>query len=211
MEKLEAVNILLSVIGEAPISSLATESVNEITDSALAQQTLKEVGRDVMAEGWRWNTDVDVMIPSNNEGIFAVAESVTLIDFSPNRYPAGNLILRGSRVWDRNQQTFKIAEFYPEGLHCDRIVSQLEWEEMPHQAQQYVTIRSARIYANRYINSNAIYAYTMADEEAARALLIRNEERNQNNNMLWGNDRGNIHGLGYVPASGMMQRRGAGR
>ena len=211
MEKLEAVNILLSVIGEAPISSLATDQVNEITDSALAQQVLKEVGRDLMAEGWRWNTDENVVLAADSNGQYLVGSNVTTVDFSPNRYPSGNLVLRGKKVWDRQAQTYDLVDRYPSGLHCDRVVSQLEWDELPHQAQQYITIRSARIYADRYINSNVIYAYTIADEENARSLLIRNEERNQNNNMLWGNDRGNRHGNSYVPAMGMTRRIGVGR
>jgi hypothetical protein len=89
----------------------------------------------------------------------------------------------------------------------DRIVTRLSWDELPHAAQQYITIRAARIYADRYLNSNAIYAYTVQDEEYARAMLIRDEERQLNNNLLWGNDRGAGQGLGYIPAEGVNYRR----
>ena len=54
MTELEAINTLLSVIGEAPIDSLSDVTVNEITDSALARRTLQETSRDVQAEGWSW-------------------------------------------------------------------------------------------------------------------------------------------------------------
>jgi hypothetical protein len=82
----------------------------------------------------------------------------------------------------------------------------LPWEHLPHAAQQYVTIRAARIYSDRYVNSNIIYTYTAQDEEYARAMLIRDEERHLNNNLLWGNDRGMGSGLGYIPAEGTRFR-----
>ena len=49
MTELEAVNTILATIGEAGIASLS-DDVNEITDSGLAQRTLKEVSRDVQSE-----------------------------------------------------------------------------------------------------------------------------------------------------------------
>ena len=52
MTELEAINTLLSVIGEAPIDNLSDMTTNEITDSGLARKTLQEVDRDVQAEGW---------------------------------------------------------------------------------------------------------------------------------------------------------------
>ena len=55
MTELEAVNVLLAIVGETPIESFATESTNEVSDSALARRTLHEVARDIMAEGcWTW-------------------------------------------------------------------------------------------------------------------------------------------------------------
>jgi hypothetical protein len=37
-------------------------------------------------------------------------------------------------------------------------------------------------------------------------MLIRDEERHLNNNLLWGNDRGMGSGLGYIPAEGTRFR-----
>ena len=51
MTELEAVNILLSVIGEAPVDKLGDKNKNEITDASLARRTLNEVSRDVQSEG----------------------------------------------------------------------------------------------------------------------------------------------------------------
>ena len=39
MTELEAVNILLAVIGEAPVDKLSDTAKNEITDASLARRT----------------------------------------------------------------------------------------------------------------------------------------------------------------------------
>ena len=87
-----------------------------------------------------------------------------------------------------------------------KVVSQLPWDELPHAAQQYITIRSARIFSDRYVASSIVFTYTVADEDQARTMLIRSEENTLNNNLLWGNDRGATQGIGYIPAGGTRYR-----
>lgn len=205
MTELEAINTLLGVIGEAPIDRLSDITINEVTDSALARRTLHEVSRDVQAEGWSWNTDYNVQLQKDAQNQFPISSDSLQVVFSPNRYPDSQYVARGNRVYDRVQRRFDFGEGVID-LIVDQMVMLLPWEQMPHAAQQYVTIRAARIYSDRYVNSNIIYTYTAQDEEYARTMLIRAEEREGRNNMLWGNDRGMGSGLGYVPAEGTRFR-----
>ena len=205
MTELEAINTLLGVIGEAPIDRLSDITVNEVTDSALARRTLHEVSRDVQAEGWSWNTDYNVQLQKDAQNQFPISSDSLQVVFSPNRYPDNQYVARGNRVYDRVQRRFDFGEGVTD-LIIDQMVMLLPWEQMPHAAQQYVTIRAARIYSDRYVNSNIIYTYTAQDEEYARTMLIRAEEREGRNNMLWGNDRGMGSGLGYIPAEGTRFR-----
>jgi hypothetical protein len=199
--ELEAVNILLSVIGEAPIESLATALTNEVSDSALARRTLAEVDRDVQAEGWSWNTDQCVEFVLTNDRGFVAPANTLRVRFPRGRIPSGELVMRGRRVWDRVRQTYTFPD--TESLMAEEVVFQLQWDDLPHAAQQYVVIRSARIYASRFINSSVIFSYTVQDEQYARAMLMRDEETREQNNMLWGN---HPHGLGYMPARGRHNR-----
>ena len=50
----DAVNVCLSVIGEAPVNSITGNSLP--TQVALAKQTIEEVGRDIQSKGWWFNT-----------------------------------------------------------------------------------------------------------------------------------------------------------
>lgn len=203
MTFLEAVNTLLSVIGEAPVTSLADTAQNTISDAALASRTLQEVSRDVQAEGWQFNTDQNVELQANNQNEFPLPGNVLRASFSPTRYAECQFVVRGSRVYDRQEQSYQIDE---QSLTVDQVVVELPWEELPHAAQQYIAIRAARIYSDRFINSNVIYTYTSQDEQYARSQLIRAEESSLTNNLLWGNDRGIGQGLSYIPAAGQQYR-----
>ena len=203
MTFLEAVNTLLSVIGEAPVSSLADTEGNTISDAALASRTLREVDRDVQAEGWQFNTDVAVTLQKDGGDNFPLEGNVLRASFSPARYAQSQFVVRGNRVYDRQHRTYQIDM---NTLVVDQMVTQLEWDDLPHAAQQYITIRAARIYSDRFINSNVIYTYTSQDEQYARQQLIRAEESSLSNNLLWGNDRGIGQGLGYIPAAGQQYR-----
>lgn len=200
MTELDAVNVLLSIVGEAPIESFATDNTNEVSDSALARRTLAEVARDVMAEGWQWNTDHEVKVAPTTDGTFLLPSNTLKAVFSRHCDNEGRYVLRGLRVWDRLSHTYDIEE---ERLILEDMVQLLNWDEMPHAAQQYVVIRAGRIYASRFINSSVIFSYTVQDEEYARGMLVRDEEQREQNNMLW-ND--GPHGLGYRPAVGLRHR-----
>ena len=206
MTELEAVNTLLAVIGEAPVASLSTTSVNEITDSALAQRTLSEVSRDVQSEGWSWNTDVSVEITANVSDEYVLPSNTLQASFSPSSYPYSQYIVRGLKIYDRQKRTFTLTEMNKEPMQIGELVTQLDWDLVPHAGQQYITIRAARIFSDRYVTSNVIFTYTAADEDQARSMLIRAEENQLSHNLLWGNDRGTAQGIGYIPAAGVRYR-----
>lgn len=194
MTELEAVNILLSVIGEAPIDVFSSTATNEITESTVARRTLAEVSRDVQAEGFSWNTDVGVTLTRNSSNQFVLPSNQLRVTFDPRTYTASQYTVRGGRIYDRSNQTFTFSS--PSSLLVSEMVVLLTWDELPHQAQMYVTIRAARIFAGRFVNSNSIYAYTSQDEEYARAMLMRLEESGPLHNWLSGGE-----GLSVVPYS----------
>lgn len=203
MTELEAVNILLSVIGEAPVISFPDEQRYSITDAGLARQTLAEVERDVQAEGWDWNTEYRVDFPRAHQSAVPIPSNVLKCQFYPTSEPSNRYVMRGLRIYDRQKHTFNIEA---DKVTADLVTYRLNWDELPHAAQQYMVIRAARIYSNRFLNSNAIYTYTAQDEAYARAMLIREEEGRAHNNMLWGNQRGGGMGMGYLPTEGMRHR-----
>ena len=206
MTELDAINRMLAVIGEAPIDSLSSIQVNEITDSALARRTLAEVNRDVQSEGWSWNTDESVEIGATAQDEFVLPSDTLQAQFSPAQYSDCQYVQRGLKIWDRQKQTYAFADDVGGQLYISQLIRQLDWDQLPHQAQEYISIRAARIYSDRFTNSTVIFSYTSGDETYARGMLIRSEQNNLNNNLLWGNARGMGQGLGYLPAAGTRYR-----
>ena len=60
--ELEAVNTMLSMIGEAPVNSLTGTLP---LDATIAKNTLTEISREVQAAGWHYNTEFKVMHLTN--------------------------------------------------------------------------------------------------------------------------------------------------
>ena len=52
--ELEAVNVMLSNIGESPVNTLEDDNV---IDATVARTILKSISREVQALGWNFNTD----------------------------------------------------------------------------------------------------------------------------------------------------------
>ena len=205
MTELEAINTLLSVIGEAPVGALPSASQNDITDAALARKTLTEVKRDVLAEGWSWNTDLNYPAQKNANDEFTLPSDTLRVTFLPSSQPHMNYVQRGLKIYDKGKRKFDFGADVSEVV-VNELIRNISWDECPHAGQQYITIRSARIYSDRFINSNVIYQYTLTDEDYARNQLIRAEEAGQEHNLLWGNTIGLGQGPGYMPAQGLRYR-----
>ena len=62
MTELEAVNVLLTTIGETPVNTLTG---NQVTDVTIAKQVLNEISREVQAQGWHFNTEDGVELMPN--------------------------------------------------------------------------------------------------------------------------------------------------
>ena len=171
----------------------------------MAQRTLREVSRDVQSEAWSWNTDESVQINPTTQG-HTVPKNTLTVNFSPNTYPDTQYVMRGLRVYDRNSQRYDFGSVIGNApITAAKVVSQLEWDELPHAAQQYITIRSARIFSDRYVASS-VFTYTVADEDQARMMLIRSEENTSTTTCCGAMTAGASQGIGYIPAGGTRYR-----
>ena len=76
---LEAINTMLSTIGEAPVNSL-TGSLP--TDASMAKNILDEVNREVQSGGWKFNTSYKATLSRNTDNKIPVANDTMLIAVS---------------------------------------------------------------------------------------------------------------------------------
>lgn len=162
--RLEAINTMLSVIGEPPVNSLA--GVNR-ADVLIASAILDEVSRDVQAEGWHFNTDDKVPFVPDTNGYIAVPENVLRLDMTEEVY-GKDLVIRDGKIF--NKAT--LSDIWPAGttIYCT-VVYLFEFDTTPQAARHYMTIRAARIFSDRMVGDKAHHDYTANDEFKALITL----------------------------------------
>ena len=64
LTELQAINQMLAAVGQIPVTSIDTDSNQNPTnpDVAMAMETLRQVSKEVQAEGWDFNKEYNVKI-----------------------------------------------------------------------------------------------------------------------------------------------------
>jgi len=100
--KLDAINTMLSTIGEAPINTL--EDIGSV-DAVMAEQILDSTSREVQGRGWHWNTEKEYLISLDSNGYLWLPPTVLRADDSDGRL-GKDVVVRGQRLYDRVNHTY---------------------------------------------------------------------------------------------------------
>ena len=168
--QLEAVNTILSTIGEAPLNTLVGTLP---VDGTVAKNVLNEVSRDVQSEGWHFNTHYKVQLPRNTNNKIPLATNIVRVELNPRKYAKTNF-----DVVQRNNFLYNLAtnsDIFDENLEDVVVVYLLNFDDIPEQAKKYITIRSARIFHDRTLGANALHKFTTEDEKKAYSILLQAE------------------------------------
>ena len=173
---LEAVNTVLSAIGEQPVTTY-TSTGNADVEAAVA--ILAEVSREVQMEGWHFNTEKEVTYtPSGGE--IAFATNVYWVE--PTLPSADRLTIRTGKLYNLSTQ----SHTFTSAIDLNQIVI-LEWTDLPEVARRFITIRAARVFTDRYLPNQTTHAFTLQDEQRARTMLEQREGDEANYNVLYDN------------------------
>lgn len=154
MTELEAVNVLLTTIGEAPVNTLQGK---QTTDVAIAQQILNEVNREVQSRGWHFNTEYDVeLIPDNSKFITPPIDAVR-VDI-----PDFDIVIRNGKLFNLRTRT----NTFEDKIKATVIYLQ-DFLVIPEPAKRYVATRAARIFSDRMLNSESLNRFIAKDEQSA--------------------------------------------
>lgn len=195
--ELEAINIMMAAIGEAPVNTL-TGSLP--VDVKIAQSTLVEINKSVQAEGWSFNTEIDVTLTRNASKQIVLPVDVLRVDANIHQHPDIDPIQRGLKLYDRLKNTFE----FDEDLICT-VVYFRDFEEIPEQARSYINIRAARIFVDRLVSDQGLRTYTKEDEIRARVTLTETDLANGDHNMLRGDPSLTTVFGTYSPANGLIR------
>lgn len=178
LTELDAVNIMLSTIGESPVSSLTADQ--STVDVSLSRQILREVTIQVEESGWHFNTEINWVLPITNVGEIPIPANCVQVD-STGPDAQLDVVMRGSRLYNRTDHTYTFVQ----GVAVDMILL-LDFEQIPQAARHYITIRAARTFQQRMIGSDTLAGFTERDEARARAALKKQDSNTGDYNILTG-------------------------
>ena len=155
--KLDAVNTMLSSIGEAPVSSLSSGLI----EAEIAETILDTVDREVQSMGWHFNTDLNRSFAQTPAGEILLPADILRAD-STLRANAPNLVQRGLKMYDRTNHTFNVGT----DAALD-VVVQLVFDDVPEVAKRYSVLRATRIFQDRVVGSDTLHSFHQEDENRA--------------------------------------------
>ena len=172
---LYSVNVLLQCIGELPITD--DVELAEIQEAQLASSVLIETKKEVLAEGWDFNTDDEYSFAQNSEGYISVPSNVLDI------YSAdGDIIMRDWRLYSKSNQSARFTE--PQTMN---VIWDMDFNSLTHPIRNYITIKAAVKFQARQVMDISMYQYTKQDEESAYLIARRSEGKTGRYNMLSAN------------------------
>jgi hypothetical protein len=176
MTELEAVNVILAAVEEAPVGSLALSGLLPLDQ---AKAALAEASRLVQSTGWRFNTEDDYPLTRAVDGTITLPGNMLEVDVDDQFLSRVAPVQRGARLYDAKAHSYSFTEDLK-----GTVVFLLEWDELPQAARHYITIRAARLLQARSSVSESAYRFSQDDEAAAMAALGNHEARVGDHNML---------------------------
>lgn len=178
--ELQAVNTLLSIIGEAPVNSITG---NTGVDVSIAVQILDETNVEVQSRGWHFNTEEEVTlsIDSSNSKIPVSANVVQAVT-SRNHQNDFNVTLRNGHLYDLTNKTNIFTQVPP----VDTITVE-QFEHIPEYARRLIITRAGRKFQARMVGSKELAGFTEIDEAEALTNCERSDAQQGNYNIISGN------------------------
>ena len=155
--KLDAVNTMLSIIGEPPINTI---SGTARADALIAMNILDEVSRETQSAGWHFNTENDVEFVPDMNGKINLADNIVRVDTEGSNVTTDvDPVVRGSKLYNRAQRT----DVFSATIKCTAVYM-FDFEDLPQAARQFIMIRAGRIFGDRMVGSEKHHGFTIQEE-----------------------------------------------
>ena len=167
--KLQAVNTIISNIGQAPVTNL--ESGNPLVE--MAEQILDEITIAVLAEGWEYNMERGYPFTPDSNNQILIPDNVLSLDTKPG--DGTQTVIRNGKLYDRVEHTYEFT-----GQQKLDVTWLFDFEELPEAFKNYITIRAANVFAGRSVGSSEAVQFGQREETIARATLLEYDTQQAN-------------------------------
>ena len=176
--ELDAVNSILMTVGESPVNTLNTQS----PEVAIAQNTLREVAREVLAEGWVFNSEYEVKFTVDQNDQVPLSDAVLQVDASRFYHlDTYNVIRKEGKLYDRYEHR---NTFPDETIMYLDVIWMYAFEDIPQSFRDYITTKASRIASMRMVSDLEIAKGLEQDEVVARASAIEYDTRQADYNVF---------------------------
>ena len=177
--ELEAVNTLLSIIGEAPVSQITS---NTGVDVSIALQILGETNVEVQSRGWHYNTEVEKTLVRDSNNKIPVSSNVVQVDAYKDYRLEYDITLRNGFLYDLKNKT----DVFTSSIVVDEVAVQ-QFEHIPEYARKLIICKAGRKFQARMVGSSELAGFTQQDENEATINAERSDAANGDYNLLSGN------------------------
>lgn len=178
LTKLDAVNIILNVIGETPVSSLTSG----LPDAEAAEQKLDLTIMEVLAKGWQQNTETNIIMNRNYDGEIVVPRQYLRVD-TIGMDKDINITVRkqnGKRkLFDLREYSFKFTKDL-----LVEVLLEIDYEALNFELQNYIAFRAARKFQESAMGSATLDSFAGRQEQEAYAALLDAEAESEDTNIL---------------------------
>ena len=204
--ELDAVNSILMSVGESPVNTLNVQS----PEVAIAQKTLQQVCREVLAEGWVFNTEKQYPIKLDTNNHCIVPNNVLQIDVNQFKHLDDFHVIQRDdngvlKLYDLHEHRFNFENTSDDTLYVD-IIWMYQFENIPQVFRDYITQRASRIASNRMVNDPKSSEMMGTDESLARALAVE-YDANQADYNIFNDQEGRTNPAEIYRPYQVLQRR----
>jgi hypothetical protein len=190
--QLQAINQMLSGIGQAPVVSLDVAN----PEISIALDILEQVDREVQGEGWHFNTEVAYPFIADTSGNISVASNV--LQISDNKFANNQkyqTVLRDGKLYDKINHTYTFTA--GSTVKCD-VVWKFDFVDLPQVFKDYITQRATRVFAGRVLGSQEMVTFNAQDEALLRANCLAYDTSSSDVN-IFGQETGQNLYISYTP------------
>ena len=174
--ELQAINTMLSFIGEAPVSSITG---NIGTDVAVAVNILDETSMSVQSQGWFFNREFEVTQARDSDNKVPLDSNCVQAEASRPYQYLYQYTIRNGFLYDLKNHT-DVFTYNPQ---IDKVLVQ-QFEHLPEYARRYIVVKASRRFAARYVGATELIKMAQLDEQEAHMAFEQADSRAMDANML---------------------------
>ena len=195
--ELDAVNQILSSVGQAPVTTLDLQN----PEVSIVLNTLREINKQVQAEGWIFNTERHYeMTPDSSTSHITIPFNFLQVDANKEVHgDTYDLVRRNGRLYDRHSH----KDTFGSKVYVD-IVKYIDFTDVPPAIQAYIAARAARMCAVKMVGDKELNALLQEQEMQTRAAAIE-YECNQGDYTMFGFRDGQNNYNSYQPFQALMR------